>query len=292
MSKHFLQSKGWEGFQGALGRKVWRVDDALVIKFPLALGKSYLYSAGSAAAPSLGGIKNIAKQENAVFFKFEPLVGDQRLVENLIKAGFVKSTKEIQPQRTIMVDITRSEEQILAGMREKTRYNIRLARKKDLRFKIYDLRIENKASEEFWQLLQKTSRRDNFYTHSKEYYKNLLDLSSAKLFAVEYQSKIISANITLFYEKRAIYLHGASDYKYRNLMAPYLLHWEIIKYTKARGFSEYDLRGIDEKKWPGVTRFKQGFRGTEINYIGSYDYIFQPFWYALYKIRQSLKKTT
>jgi len=115
-------------------------------------------------------------------------------------------------------------------------------------------------------------------------------MPNVKLFAAEYQNKIIAANIVIFHGERATYLHGASDYEYRNFMAPYLLHWEVIKYARDHGFTEYDLWGIDEKKWPGVTRFKRGFGGKEINYIGSYDYVFQPFWYAMYKVRQSLKK--
>jgi len=164
-----------------------------------------------------------------------------------------------------------------------------LPKKKDLRFKIYDLRKETKALDEFLQLLQKTSRRDEFHSHPEEYYKKLLDLKSIKLFAIEHQDKIIASNIILFYGKRAIYLHGASDYEYRNLMAPYLLHWHIIKHAKDKGFLEYDLWGVDDKKWPGVTRFKRGLGGKEVNYVGSYNYVFKPFWYALYKARQSLK---
>ena len=72
-------------------------------------------------------------------------------------------------------------------------------------------------------------------------------------------------------------------------MATYILHWEIIKYAKENGFNEYDFWGIDEKKWPGVTRFKKGFGGREVEYAGSYDYVFQPFWYKLYNLYRKLK---
>ena len=300
---HFLQSQGWEEFQKSVGRKVWRVDGVLVIKMPLGFGKSYLYAGGINFQFSIFNFQNfikeisrLAKQENAIFFKLEPMLAPRSLGEvgsdypnlanELLGAGFKKSKKEVQPQRTIILDITESEEQILAGMHSKTRYNIGLAGRHGVKFSIFNFQFSNT----FWELLQKTAERDEFNTHSRDYYKRLLDMPNVKLFAAEYQNKIIAANIVIFHGERATYLHGASDYEYRNFMAPYLLHWEVIKYARDHGFTEYDLWGIDEKKWPGVTRFKRGFGGKEINYIGSYDYVFQPFWYAMYKVRQSLKK--
>ena len=67
-------------------------------------------------------------------------------------------------------------------------------------------------------------------------------------------------------------------------MAPYLLQWQQILEAKKRGCAEYDFWGINEKKWPGVTRFKKGFSGKEVGYPGAFDLIFQPIWYSLYKI--------
>jgi len=162
MKSHFLQSQEWEEFQKSTGRKVWRVDDVLVVKMPLAFGKSFLYSAGISTeqyrqaifAPRKGVTSStppldknndsplksqkqlayIVKQENPIFLKLEPMLGDKNLVDELLKLGFRKAKKEIQPQGTIILDIMKNEEELLAGMHEKTRYNIRLAQKK--RFKI------------------------------------------------------------------------------------------------------------------------------------------------------------
>ncbi|MFY9457457.1 MAG: peptidoglycan bridge formation glycyltransferase FemA/FemB family protein [Candidatus Spechtbacterales bacterium] len=227
----------------------------------------------------------MAKSENAVFLKLEPMVEDREVAKELSKAGFIRSTKEVQPQRTIVLDITKPEEELLAQMHEKTRYNVRLAsRMPNVKFQMSD------AVDGFWELVQKTAQRDRFSTHTKEYYKKLLELNFVKLFIVQYGERIIAANIVLFYGECAVYLHGASDYKHRNLMAPYLLHWETIKYAKEQGYKKYDLWGVDEKKWPGVTRFKKGFRGRGVEYVGSYDYIFQPFWYKLYNLRGAVKR--
>ena len=143
--------------------------------------------------------------------------------------------------------------------------------------------------------MTKTSKRDGFMAYPKEYYQKMLEIPGAELFVAEFpvdggtsKSKIIAANIVLFCENQTIYLHGASDYAYRNLMAPHLLQWEQIKEAKKRNCIEYDFWGINETKWPGVTRFKRGFGGREIIYPGAYDLVFKPFWYKIYKIAKKV----
>lgn len=284
MTKHFLQSKEWEEFQRSLGRKVWKIGDALLIELPLAFGRTYFYCGGCAAV-DVAQLRDLAKKKNAVFLKFESMSEDKVVAQELGRAGFVKSKREVQPQRTIILSLAAPEEQLLAAMHGKTRYNIRVAQK-------HGIKIEAAGHENignFWNLIQKTAQRDQFSTHTKEYYHKLLLVSFAELFIAKYQGRIIAANIVLLHGERATYLHGASDYEYRSLMAPYLLHWRIMQHAKERGFLEYDLWGVDEKKWPGVTRFKRGFGGREVEYIGSYDYVFQSFWYGLYSMKNFLK---
>ena len=292
MEKSFLQSKQWLDFQKSLGRKVWQVEGVSVIKHELRLGKSYLYS--SRPSPSdLGGqsyfgeilhkINGIAKEENAIFLKidFEGIDGI-----DLKDFKFVKSAN-IQPQRTLILDIAKSEEELLGQMYSKTRYNIGLAEKKGISARGGSA-LGGKNFEEFWKLMEQTTKRDGFHAHPKEYYRKLLEIPGVELFVAEYQNKIIAANIVVFYNKTAIYLHGASDYEQRNLMAAPLLQWEQIREAKKRGCAEYDFWGIDEIKWPGVTRFKKGFSGKEIDYPGAHDLIFQPLWYKIYKIARKI----
>jgi len=296
----FLQSSAWMNFQKSLGRKVWQVDRINIIKHNLPFGKSYLYSprgkdnflphAGMARGlfeSFLEKIREIAKKENAIFFKIEP---QKQVDKNLLKKFGFRKGQNIQPKRTLILDVTKSEKELLKEMHPKTRYNIRLAEKKGVK-----VRIDNNKFESFWKLLEQTAKRDGFHTHSKGYYKKMLEIPEIELFvalspstANQSMTKIIAANIVSFYKKRSIYLHGASDYKYRNLMAPYLLQWEQIKKARERECLEYDFWGIDEKKWPGITRFKKGFRGREIDHIGAYDLIFQPIWYKLYKLARKI----
>jgi peptidoglycan pentaglycine glycine transferase (the first glycine) len=291
MEKSFLQSKQWLDFQKSIGRKVWQVEGIGIIKNNLPFKKSYLYS--SRLRPSdFGGqayfgealhkINKIAKEENAIFFKI-----DFENVETLDLEGFkfVKSFN-IQPQKTLILDITKSEEELLEQMHSKTRYNIQLAQKKGVNTQHSTLSAQRFDS--FWKLMEQTTKRDGFHAHPKEYYRKLLEIPGVELFVAEYQNKIITANIVVFYNKTAIYLHGASDYEQRNLMAAPLLQWEQIKEAKKRECTKYDFWGIDEIKWPGVTRFKKSFNGKEIAYPGAFDLIFQPFWYKIYKLARKV----
>jgi lipid II:glycine glycyltransferase (peptidoglycan interpeptide bridge formation enzyme) len=107
---------------------------------------------------------------------------------------------------------------------------------------------------------------------------------SAELFLACFKEKIIAANIVIFFGGKATYLHGASNYRYRKLMAPHLLQWSQIKEAKNKGCEIYDFWGIDEEKWPGLTRFKKGFGGEELQYSEGKDFVFSNFWYKTYKI--------
>ena len=145
--------------------------------------------------------------------------------------------------------------------------------------------------QKFWELLQETVLRDNFHTHPRTYFEKLLTTGSEdfsnELFFAKYQGVILAAAIVNFYGSvtlTASYLHGASSNVHREVMAPHLLHWRIIQEAKKRGFRHYDLWGIDEAKWPGLTRFKLGFGGKTVEYPSSIDVVYRRMWYPMYKL--------
>jgi len=296
----FLNSKEWRKFQQNAGREIFELsDNVYMIKMELPLGKHYLYSPSVNAIKYLDEIKQIGQKQSSIFFKYEPLTqqttdNEQRTrLENL---GFKEAVKELQPQRTTILDLDLSYEDLLKQMHAKTRYNIRLAER-------YNIKVEQFGDFEiFWRLLEKTKQRDQFQTHPKEYYKKLLEVRGVRLFIAYYKDKPVAAAIIIFYpssddlrginelaegriKAQAVYLHGASDYSLRKYMAPYALHQEIILVAQCEDMEEYDFWGIDEKRWSGVTRFKRGFGGKEVEYIGSYDFVFKPFWYCIYKMK-------
>lgn len=289
----FLNTTFWEEFQKSVGRKTFRFrNDVYAVKMELPFNKSFLYSPSPNAPEFLDEIKKTAKQENAIFFKWEPMVPAEREIPIIKKqdtnklqdSNFKKSNKALQPQKTVIVDLNKSEDVLMQSMHKKWRYNIRLAQRKGIEIS----ECKNKTTEgfeQFWALLEATAEREGFATHPKEYYKELFKLEQVKLFHANFENKHPAFAVVLFHAKRATYLHGASDYKYRKYMAPHLLHAEIMRYAKEKQFSEYDLWGIDEKKWPGVTRFKRGFGGKEVEYIGSFDLPLQKLWYGLYRLK-------
>ena len=308
MNKSFLQSTEWLEFQKEVGHKTWRFSDgkitANIIKLGLPMGKSMLYVPHG---PEIdfshiqGGIKNelssfikylkdLAKNEKAIFIKIEPV--SDVVMELLYRRGVRRSSKQIQPYKTVILDLNLSEEHLLGKMHQKTRYNIKVAEKNGITVR------QGEDVDDFWKLMKKTTERDRFASHPKDYYKKLLNLGGdlkTELFLAYKDDTPIAGAIILRYADTGYYLHGASDYEYRSLMAPYSLHWEIIKNLKNTKYDIqdtkykfYDFWGIDAKKWPGVTRFKLGWGGDLKEYPGSFDLPVSRFWYLAYSLARRI----
>lgn len=240
-------------------------------------------------------ISRIAGEEGAAFLRFEPLFDFSFALPGRLKCSLVK-TADIQPAKTLILDLGRKEEELLAAMHPKTRYNIKLAEKKGVKIR----EGAEKDFSSFWQMLKQTSQRDGFRLHERNYYRLMLNkffrssFSPAelaiKLFLAEYEKKPIAAGLFSFFGDQVIYLHGSSASQNRHLMAPYLLQWQLIKEAKNRGFRFYDFYGIDPVKWPGVTRFKQGFGGQTKIYPGAFDLVFNNWQYKFYKLARKLRR--
>ena len=172
-------------------------------------------------------------------------------------------------------------------MHQKTRYNIRLAEKKGVEVHVGG----EKDFEDFWKLMSQTSDRDAFRVHDREYYQKMLavDHNFIKLFCARYQGKLLAASIVSFFGDTVTYMHGASSNEHREIMAPYALQWQVIKIAQEAGYKYYDFYGINEKKWPGVTRFKLGFGGREIDYPGTFDVALN-WMYRLYKVARWIRR--
>ncbi len=274
----FLQSEQWEELQKAVGREVWRIGQTLVIKHNLPLKKNYLYCPRGPIGSLevfLKEIEEVAQKEKSIFLKIEP---DLDFNHNL--SELKKSSKEIQPSKTIILSLSKPEEELLNQMHPKTRYNIRLAKKKGI------LIEESQDINSFIELLKETAKKDEFHLHPDDYYRKTIEKTRGmvKLLLARHEGKIIAGDLICFFNNTATYLHGASDYKTRHLMAPALLQWQVILKAREMGLKYYDFYGIDEKKWPGVTRFKKGFGGKRVIYPGPYDLVYSPFWYKAYNL--------
>lgn len=221
-------------------------------------------------------------QRQALFWRLEP--SSDFIGFDFLSIG-LRSSHDIQPSQSRVLDISLSEEAILAQMHHKTRYNIRLATKRGV---VIDTGLA--GFDDFWQLMLCTGQRDNFHLHSKKYYWAIAQLPNVQLLVAKYNDEPIAAGLFVNWGKTAVYLHGASSNKRRELMAPYLIQWQAIKSARQHGCQRYDLFGIDQIKWPGVTRFKQGFGGMIINFPGTFDWPVFNLAYCLYKFLRFFRR--
>lgn len=324
----FLQTWEWGDFQATQNHQVWRLGiyeqhdllaTAQFMLHSLPFSHAYLYVPhGPVFKNNLDSIQKekilklflskarditiSTNKKSEIFLRLEPKLTPVELGNFFFNLGF-KKTQAVQPQDTQVIDLSKNLTEILGEMHPKTRYNIKLAGKHgvvvSLAEKLDDFLI-------FFDLLKATAQRDHFKIHTFNYYKKMWEMFhntdiadqsklTIKLFLAEYQQQVLAAGLFSFFGDRVVYLHGASTQIHKELMAPYLLHWEVISQAKKYGYSMYDLYGVKptqrklqsndrEIKWQGITRFKKGFGGQEINYVGAWDWVYDKKWYAFYKL--------
>jgi lipid II:glycine glycyltransferase (peptidoglycan interpeptide bridge formation enzyme) len=203
------------------------------------------------------------------------------------RKNLAKTDVDIQPPDTVLLDITKSEEDMLAAMRNKWRYNVHYAEKHGVTVKAYHAGDDgfDKALDTFYALDEATSRRDGNAIHAKSYYKDLIELSAKEkvtdaplvtLYMASNEGDDIAAIITLFSKREAVYLFGASGNVKRNLMPAYLLQWTAIRDAKAYGSPVYDFYGMpptadEHHPMYGLYLFKTGFGGQIVHRAGSFD---------------------
>jgi peptidoglycan pentaglycine glycine transferase (the first glycine) len=306
----FLQSENWNVFQEATGKEVVRFSgdefsaNGIVHKLPL-VGE-YLY----VPRGPIGEISNFKFQISKLIEKLIEKAEEKRLgwiriepqtedilagIKKSVSQKIVKASHDMQPREILVVDITQSEEELLATMKPKTRYNIRLASKRGV--KVFTSQ-ERKHQIAFLDLITQTADRKEIVPHPRAYYEKMLKIlpeEMCKLFIAEYEGEILAANLLIIFGATATYLHGGSGDMYRDVMAPYLLQWEQMKFAKAQGCVRYDFGGIHTQttnyklqttnSWEGITRFKTGFSSQTVSTIfpGAYDIIINPSAYFLYQ---------
>jgi lipid II:glycine glycyltransferase (peptidoglycan interpeptide bridge formation enzyme) len=313
---HILQSSQWGRLKERFGWQAARIaiEDrgqllagAQVLFRPLPLGLQTIayvpkgpmtdWANEEVTQALLETLHHLCRQRHAIFLKIEPdLAEDPIVAQKLTELGFRASPQTVQPRCTILLDLTPDLEAILARMKSKTRYNIRLAARKGVM-------VREGTSEDlpdFYRLMQITSERDRFGIHSESYYEVVYQLFAprglAKLFLATFEDKVLAGLMAFAFGQRAWYMYGASSNEHRNLMPNHLLQWEAIKWAKERGCLTYDMWGVPDEEeevlereflkrsgglW-GVYRFKRGFGGQVVHYLGAYDYVYSPLLYWLY----------
>ncbi|WP_287370992.1 peptidoglycan bridge formation glycyltransferase FemA/FemB family protein, partial [Oceanithermus sp.] len=184
----------------------------------------------------------------------------------------------IQPEYSILVDLSPGEEAVLARMKSKTRYNIRLSARKGVTARIVrpGEGDAEEAFEAFWALFTETNRRAKLLQHARSYYETVFRAmeqpgGAAFISLAEYRGQPLAAGLFVAFAGRVDYLYGGSSREHKNVMAPYAMHWAAMRWGMERGYRVYDLWGVPRVLTPeshayGIYRFKEGFGGRRVRF--------------------------
>lgn len=320
----FTQAYFYGEVQKSMGRKVRRfilrrgfelVACFQAVKYELPFGKSYLYIAyGPVVKDSLSEeflqslkeqLEIIATQENSIFIRldFSPPVkdrGDLDLLGKFFKKApiFSGASAAFQPRVEWIIDLKKSEDELLKGMHHKARYNVGLSKRRGVQIEIVKEGFQ-KYFEDFYSLLKATAGRGNFALHPRVYYEKMVqisELSKNGFFVVaKFDGKILVINFVIYYGGIATYVFGGSSNEYKNLMPAYLVQWESILEAKRLGLNFYSFGNVNTEKyknseWDGFSVFKKKFGGQVFEHSDFYDLINQRFWYWGYNLRKRMRK--
>jgi len=253
----------------------------------------------------LQALKDYAKVNNIIFYKLEPNVYEpvnsqlnkvNQARKFLTDKGLVAG-KALFTRYSFVLDLTKSEEELLKQMKSKTRYNTRLAEKKGVKV------MEDSSDEAFEEYLkltfEDTTVRQGFYAHSKEYHRKMWETLKpagvAHLFRAVWEGKTLVTWIVFKFRNTLYYPYGASASENRKVMASNLMMWEVIKWGKAQGCEKFDMWGSLGPKssrldsWYGFHRFKEGYGPTLMEFVGTYDLVIDEPKYKIYGIADKLR---
>ncbi len=307
----FLQSWEWGEWQKALGKTVQRFalhhgdHYAAVGQFiKLPPNRSPIWYAPRGPIIDPVSLKTLDQFLSQVKSELPGALGI-RIEPESVRAGLpsvAKRTLPSQPEKTAILDLTLHADELMKKMHEKTRYNIRLAERKGVTVTAVPAsELTDELIDQCIHLLQATAERQQFRNHPTSYLEKFLrhfkslgadsDLKVSIYFA-SFENQAITTAVMVDFGRTRMYLYGGSSEAYRNVMAPYLLHWKAITDAQEQGLEFYDLGGSETigKKQAGFTRFKSGFNGAEISYSGTWDVPIKKALYPLYALSRKLNR--
>ena len=302
---HPLQSLEWAEFRKKTGIKVIKGDgfQLTIHKIPHTLWTiGYLPKGPLPDKEMLEELEKIGREEKCIFIQIEPNVPVLRSLK-----GLQPSFHPLFTKYTFILDLTKSEQELLAGMHPKTRYNIKVAQKHGVKV-VED--NSDEAFETYLKLTRETTKRQGFYAHTENYHRlqwqtlphkiinrksSIINQLSSHLLLAKYQKKILVAWTVFVYGDTLYYPYGASSSENRETMASNLMVWEAIRFGKKLGLKKFDMWGSlgpnpDKKDpWYGFHRFKEGYGGKLVEFVGSFDLVINPLLYQFYKIADRLR---
>lgn len=304
----FLADRGWGHFGAVFKDSEEIFGGARVLTRSFAPGKCYYYVPEGPVLPDDDADAEQLFQAVLSFIdkkrKQEPeLVSHLRLEPRWThRPSFVQGCREagswFEPRTTLHIDLSPSESDILAQMKPKGRYNIRVARKNDVSV------VEDRSSEgveDFLEIYSETMIRHELGGKRERYMRDLIDILFAadhgSLFFAEYQGERLATALVVYFGNRATYFFGGSRTVHRQVMAPYLLHFEAMLKAKALGHRWYDFYGIappdkPNHRWANISTFKRKFGGSDLRFVPALDFIYDSSSYEEYRRLKSRKHTS
>lgn len=297
---HIIQSWEWGEFRKTAGLDLVRLGhfkgNKLLSSYQLTFHRVPILAATIGYLPKgplpnklmVDSLSLIGKQKKAAFIKIEPnVMVNENLKVKMEKLGLVKSKKSLFTKYNFLIDLTRSETDLLAAMHPKTRYNIGIAQKRGVQ--VY----ESTKDEDFkiyLKLYFETTRRQKYFGHTPHYHKLLWQtLAPAKMARVligRYEGKPLVAWMLFNFKDTLYYPYGGSATEHKEVMASNLVAWEAIRLGKQMKLKTFDMWGAlgpeanESDPWYGFHRFKAGYGPRQVEYVGTYDLVLRP---GLYK---------
>lgn len=312
---HPLQTWEWGEFRKKTGQKIVRLGifdtdtlkTSMQISFhdlPL-VGKTvgYLPKGPEPTEDQLAVLHNVAQKENALFIKLEPNVfypagsdPDFSQQDALLKKYDGTPGRVLFTPYSLILDLTPSEDELFENLQSKTRYNVRLAKKKGV--EVWE-NTSAEGMEEYLNILQETTKRQQFYAHTPDYFRTMWqELGSSgmlRIFEARYENTVLASWIIFLHKGTLYYPYGASRAIHRNVMASNLLMWEMIRFGKTQNCTSFDMWGSlgpdpDTKHpWYGFHKFKLGYNSTLMRFLGTYDLVEDQFLYSVFRKVENLR---
>lgn len=310
---HPCQSWEWGEFRQQMGHRVFRIgvfdQQKLASAYQFSLHQlprlfggqaytvGYLPRGPLPDKKMLPALEKIGREQKTIFFRIEPNASFDNLTAQRLKSLNLRpASRPFFYQDTFLIDLTKSETELLALMKPKTRYNLKLSQRHGVKVNEDN---SDQVFNEYLRLLKETTQRQGFFAHTEKYHQQmwqtLRPAGLARLLKAEYRGQTLAVWILFKWQDILYYPYGASSDWYRHLMANNLLMWQAIRLGKKLGCQTFDLWGcLGEKPnpkhpWYGFHRFKEGYGGQLVKLIGSFDLVLQPELYRLYNFAENLR---
>ncbi len=296
---HPLQSPAWGEFRKSMGIDVVRLNDWFITfhkipHTPWTIG--YFPKGPLPTQEMVDELIKIGKQKRAIFIQLEPNVQNVSRITYHVSRRLLPSHHPLFTKYTFVLDLTKSEDELLRAMHPKTRYNIKVAQKHDV---VVKEDTSPKAFDTYLTLTQQTTQRQGFYAHTRQYHQKMWEVMQkagiAHLWTATYQKEILAAWIIFVWKDTVYYPYGASSRNHREVMAPNLLLWDIAKWAKKQNLKKFDLWGAlgsnadVQDPWYGFHRFKEGYNPDLVEFVGSYDLVINPLMYQVYCVADAVR---